>query len=810
MKRVFVPPSFLSWLYRDDRVSQYQRAMHAGFGKVSAKELEALKSSLYPGDLSEATWSLAYWYRLNGEYQRALDQLLIRRITKPSVQSVTRHAVVEIDCLLMLGRVDAARAVMSAAMERLGESSELCFSAANVAGAGPEDQPEIDQRRLDWLNKTFVGAGFSPIEIRDPTVSLTIDNISAPAARPHPRSGEAKISVLMPAHNAADTIVTAMDSVLSQTWANLELIVVDDGSSDATWAAIKSVAKRDARVVPLRHAHNSGAYAARNTALRQASGEFVTVQDSDDWTHPEKLALQAITLIDKGLSNLTRQIRIRPCMRVYIKPDGATILTSYASLMMRTKTVLGLGGWDEARMGADGEMWARFLLKDGESTKVLATDTPLTLYRFGETSLTADPFTGLGTLGYGARSQYIAAYNHWHNLEKAKNTPDLVMRTGERRFPIPHICRPGPKQRLDYDILFVSDFSLPGGTTSSNVNMFHAAKRLSLRCTCFHWPRLEFADRPINSKIRQLLHEGLVDHMVAGETIRCKLVIINHPPLLNQVPDSLPDVETRNCVIIVNQTPSTRTEGGREMYRWTQVLQNAHLAFGVAPRLAPLSPVIRRLLRRTNPGAPITELDWTPLIDAPLYRRQASPWDPSRRPIVGRHGRDSPDKWPADRESIRQAYCAEQNMEIRIFGGAQGAKRVLGTIPSNWVVYPFDSMSVQDFLKGLDFFVHYPHEHWIEAFGRAPMEAMATGVPVILPRHFHETFEDAAIYAEPSGVADVIRRLWSNRQAYEAQVHRGFEYVKKVCCSSRFEERIRPFLQVEAQSSSRELVPDHS
>ena len=426
-----MPTSFISWLYRDGRVQQLQRAMQAGFGKVSAEKLEELKFSLSAADLSDATWALAYWYRLNDDYQRALDQLLLRRMADPHVLRDSRHAVVAVDVLLKLDRVEAARATVKDAIKRLGEVPELCFSASNVAAAGSgQTQSEVDQLRLDWLNKPFVGAGFAPIELKDPSAPLMLDNIAAPLARPHPRSGEAKISVLMPAYNAADTIVTAMTSVLSQTWENLELIVVDDGSSDDTWSVIESAARRDARVVPLRHSRNSGAYAARNTALLHATGDLVTVHDSDDWAHPEKLALQAVALIDSGVANLTRQIRVRPCMRVYVKPDGATMLTCYSSLMMRREVLLGLGGWDESRMGADGELWDRLLLGDRGRTEILAKESPLTLYRFRETSLTATRLTGVGTLRYGARCQYIAAYQHWHREEMKKENPDLAATGG--------------------------------------------------------------------------------------------------------------------------------------------------------------------------------------------------------------------------------------------------------------------------------------------------------------------------------------------------------------------------------------------
>jgi hypothetical protein len=74
------------------------------------------------------------------------------------------------------------------------------------------------------------------------------------------------------------------------------------------------------------------------------------------------------------------------------------------------------------------------------------------------------------------------------------------------------------------------------------------------------------------------------------------------------------------------------------------------------------------------------------------------------------------------------------------------------------------------------------------------MEAMAAGVPVILPPNFRETFQDGAIYAEPAEVYSVIQRLWMDKAAYDAQVERGLEYVNRTCSLTRFEDRVRPFI----------------
>jgi hypothetical protein len=88
-------------------------------------------------------------------------------------------------------------------------------------------------------------------------------------------------------------------------------------------------------------------------------------------------------------------------------------------------------------------------------------------------------------------------------------------------------------------------------------------------------------------------------------------------------------------------------------------------------------------------------------------------------------------------------------------------------LPSSWQVTPFGAIDPRQFLAQLDFFVYFHHPAWVEAFGRNILEAMASGLPAILPPHFRPLFGDAAIYAEPTEVPSVLRRLYADRIAYE-------------------------------------------
>ncbi|MBI3776883.1 MAG: glycosyltransferase [Gammaproteobacteria bacterium] len=98
------------------------------------------------------------------------------------------------------------------------------------------------------------------------------------------------VSIIIPAYNCEAYIAATLRSVMQQTEPDLEIIVVDDGSSDTTLAIAQAAAAKDARLCVVTQTNQGTAAAARNRGLRLAQGEFVAFLDSDDLYHPEKIA----------------------------------------------------------------------------------------------------------------------------------------------------------------------------------------------------------------------------------------------------------------------------------------------------------------------------------------------------------------------------------------------------------------------------------------------------------------------------------------------------------------------------------------
>jgi glycosyltransferase involved in cell wall biosynthesis len=108
-----------------------------------------------------------------------------------------------------------------------------------------------------------------------------------------------KVSVIIPTYNRANLIARSIESALNQTYRDFEILIVDDGSTDATFDAVSPFLKHP-HVRYLRHEKNKGHQAARNTGVKNASGDYIAFLDSDDTWNPQKIELQLDAINKRG------------------------------------------------------------------------------------------------------------------------------------------------------------------------------------------------------------------------------------------------------------------------------------------------------------------------------------------------------------------------------------------------------------------------------------------------------------------------------------------------------------------------------
>ena len=108
---------------------------------------------------------------------------------------------------------------------------------------------------------------------------------------------EDKISVIIPTYNRAKSIIQSINSVLKQTYHNLELLIIDDCSNDKTESLISNI--KDKRIKYIKLKEHKGASFARNLGIKMSTGKYITFQDSDDIYHINKIEKQYLNLIRK-------------------------------------------------------------------------------------------------------------------------------------------------------------------------------------------------------------------------------------------------------------------------------------------------------------------------------------------------------------------------------------------------------------------------------------------------------------------------------------------------------------------------------
>ncbi len=109
------------------------------------------------------------------------------------------------------------------------------------------------------------------------------------------------VSILIPCYNAEKWLAETLQSALAQTWEEIEVILVDDGSTDATLAVARSF---ESPIVQVMHQPHQGASVARNRLLQVAQGEYLQYLDADDLLHPDKIATQLLLLLQNPAGKL--------------------------------------------------------------------------------------------------------------------------------------------------------------------------------------------------------------------------------------------------------------------------------------------------------------------------------------------------------------------------------------------------------------------------------------------------------------------------------------------------------------------------
>jgi glycosyltransferase involved in cell wall biosynthesis len=242
------------------------------------------------------------------------------------------------------------------------------------------------------------------------------------------------VSVVIPTYNRADTIRRALDSVMRQTWRPLEIIIVDDGSTDGTLAAIDS----NACSVPLTVmalGQNQGAAAARNHGIAASRGDYVAFLDSDDQWRPDKIERQLAALAAGGLEYGASYTGIasygedgKLCGLSRATEEGDlrlpllnhNLVGSTSCVLARRALLQQIGGFDVSlRSCQDWDLWIRL----AGHTRFACVPEPLTVLHIARSGR-------ISTNGKARLSGHLRVYRtHLRSAFKAGRADPAMFRT---------------------------------------------------------------------------------------------------------------------------------------------------------------------------------------------------------------------------------------------------------------------------------------------------------------------------------------------------------------------------------------------
>lgn len=257
-----------------------------------------------------------------------------------------------------------------------------------------QQQIESLKNEVDSLKKQHLKKGSSStikLENTDPSSEIVRD--------PN------KVSVIMTNYNCQDFLERAIKSVLNQTHSNLELLIVDDASTDKSLKIINKFAKFDSRVRVFTNLEQRGTYWSKNSVIHKTTGSYITVIDSDDYDVPTKLERQ---LQEFKRLNVVCVTCLNDRKVSEFSNETERICFGYPSMMFKYDVFKVLGHYDTVKFGADSEFFDRVVLTYGKK-RISHISEVLQI-----SPRRSNGLTGLIPEGSDPRMNYVQSYRGWH------------------------------------------------------------------------------------------------------------------------------------------------------------------------------------------------------------------------------------------------------------------------------------------------------------------------------------------------------------------------------------------------------------
>ena len=592
-------------------------------------------------------------------------------------------------------------------------------------------------------------------------------------SRPASRHGSPhRITTIVTTYRPGPELISAVRSLVAQSWTNHEILVVDDGSGPAHEPFLARAAALDPRVRIVALGTNGGTYRARNAGLDLATGEFVTFQDSDDWSHPLRLERQVAPLLAEPALVATTSAAIRVTEDLVVTRPGFTEFRSYnlSSLMIRRETALDrLGYLDPVRKGADAEYVERARAVFGRPAVRHLGSEPLALVRLTAGSLSSADI-GPGWM-HPARYAYLSAFQAWHTRVAADQETAVRPRAPRQRpFAAPRaLAGDAERPRTTYDVILAGDWNAHADTAWPVAERVRALTEPGRAVAVLHLDTLaSVAGRParLDPALQQMINAGVVDQVVLADEVHARLILVHDPAILGFAPGTASAV--RGTRVVIEADPA-----------WTPAAAHcaaeARRLFGVEPHWAPTGPACRDDLAAGPFGSRLTAVDLPGSVNLRRWRLHRD-GPRADRPVIGRICTGGPGEWQRLRLALPVSTRGTRptGLDVRVLD----LNRPAQAVPHGWLVYQRPDVDTRGFLHQLDFYLHLPADERTAPVSSEILIAMAAGCIPVLPHHHAAAFGAAAVYATPEEVAGTVERLHRDPVVLLAQSERGLAFVR--------------------------------
>ncbi len=413
------------------------------------------------------------------------------------------------------------------------------------------------QLQIEWLNAALAQNDLEPVFLNKAYAHKSLlDQVDCRVDEEEFINNGELVSVIVPLFNAEQWIETALRSLAAQTWRNLEVIVVDDCSTDNSLVEARKFAAKDDRFKIIASDVNRGAYGCRNLGMEVAKGHFITVHDADDWSHPRKIQLQIehLRANPSTVANLSQCARIEEDLTFFAQFGREILRQNSSALLFEKDTVFSkLGYWDEVKFGADTEYHHRIQATFGADSAPIARLGLLSLTRYHSASLTGGGKNSTVRGIVGARRDYVRKFTDWHNQNSAvENGLFLERGVTERPFPIPVASANGEDSVEEFDLVIIGDLESESAWLEHLLHKVTEASTNGSSVALIHLPALENPWGQPADQVEALLTAGHATRLNRENAAIAKRLMV-HALSLRAKNELLPELKVHQVEILADE-----------------------------------------------------------------------------------------------------------------------------------------------------------------------------------------------------------------------------------------------------------------